>query len=584
VSRLVRTPQSSFTSGELDPSMAARIDTTRYYAGAQTLRNVLVVPQGGLRRRPGMRHVATVPGAMAGLRLIPFAFNTEQTYCLALTAGEFRVFRSDGALLAVVTGCPWNAPQAARMNWAQSADTLLLAHPDVPPQRIRRGTDETAWTRDDMPMSNLPTHDYGGGGEPVISPTRGWPECLTFHQGRLWMAGFRSRPASFIASRVGLFFDFFLGSALDDEGIYGTIDTDQVNAIHQVASGRTLQFFTAGAEHAVLVEPPITARNIAVQEQSRRGIRRWTRLTEVDGAVIFAQRGGRALRQFLYNEVEAAYVSDLLSLLAPHLIRLSGPDEDAAPSAQHRPADVAARKSASNDDADHVILCNADGEASVLTTLRAQEVTAFSRWQTDGAIRGVACLLSGQVFFAVERAGSVRIEDWTEQARLDASVLAGSATPFTTVAGLDHLEGREVAMLADDSFQGTATVASGQVTLPRPARTAEVGLPFVPEVRTMPLEPRDPSGNLIGRRCRPVRMTARVQGSTSFHVNGRPVVFRTLGGPPAPALDSPPPRFTGDVTVDGLLGWRTRHALTLTQPVPGSFHLLGLSTQIAVGE
>ena len=42
-------------------------------------------------RRPGLRHLASLPGPA---RLIAFEFNTEQTYLLVLTDGEMRVYRT----------------------------------------------------------------------------------------------------------------------------------------------------------------------------------------------------------------------------------------------------------------------------------------------------------------------------------------------------------------------------------------------------------------------------------------------------------------------------------------------------------
>lgn len=563
-----RAGQTSFTSGELDQSLWGRIDVSRYYSGAGLLRNVLVIPQGGLRRRPGMRHLRRLDFGTNGVRLIPFAFNTEQTYCIALIPGGWYVFRGDGVFLGYYDSAAWTATQAAQMNFAQSADTLLLFHPDLIPQRIRRGTTETSWTRDELPLSNIPSWNYGSGLEPVISNTRGWPECGTFHQGRLWLGGFRSRPASLIASVVGDFFNLDNTSALDDRAIGNTIDSDQVNAIHQLRSARSLQVFTSGANYAPDVSPPYTPRNFSLIEQTRRGIKRFSPMAEVDGATLFVQRGGRALRSFLYSDTEAAFRADLLSLLAPHLIR--------------NPTELAMRRGSREDDADHMLLVNADGQPSVLTTLRSQEITAFSRWETDGAVRSVAALDDGGMFFAVLRNGAIQVEMWDDAHLLDSSRRQVAADPFTTLSGLGHLEGRTVQLVGDGAFLGTATVAGGSVTLPRPAREAEAGLPFTLRVETVPLEPRDETGNLLGRVSRIARITARVRDAGTFTLQGRPVVFRQLGAN-APVLDTPPPRFTGDVTVRGIAGWRERHVLTIEQTTPGPFTLLALSYDLGIG-
>lgn len=560
--------QTSFTSGELAPSLLGRIEVARYFAGGRLLRNVLVIPQGGVKRRPGMAHLNQLDDGLTGVRLVPFAFNTEQTYCFALTDGRFRVWRQTGELVHDQSGCPWNGAQAAQMQWAQSADTLLLFHPDVPSQRIRRGVSHSSWTRDALPYTNLPTFDFGGGPEPVISATRGWPECGTFHQGRLYVGGFRSRPSTLMGSVVGDFFNFNRGTGLDDQAIVVTIDSDQVNAIQQMRSARGLQVFTSGANFAPEVSPPYTPKNFALQEQTRRGSKRFSTQAEADGATLFIGRGGKSLRAYLFEDVEQAFRADLLSLLASHLVR--------------DPTELSMRRGSSSDDADHMLIVNSDGAPAVLTTLRSQEVTAFSRWETDGQVRSVAALDSGEVFFATLRNGTIRVELWDEQRVLDASVRVVNAGGFSTVTGLAHLNGLTAHLYLDGAYLGTAPVNAGAVTLPRTARTAEVGLRFIPRVETMPLEPRDQSGALIGRKSRVARVTARVQSTGIFTLQGRPVVYRRLAAGVA-VLDTPPPAFTGDLTVRGLKGWREQHVLAVEQAIPGPFTLLALAYDLGIG-
>lgn len=633
-----RTLQTAFTAGELDASMAARVDTTKYYAGAQQLLNVLVRPQGGIRRRPGMRHLLELVGGFDGCRLVPFAFNVEQTYCLVLVSGGFHVFLADATYAGFQGGAPWAGWQAARMKFAQSADTLLLFHPDMRPQKITRGATHTSWTRTDLALTNIPGHDFGAitpsgtmtpsatsgsvtitasvatftaahvgwqltgnGGraridsvasgtsatattlapfkntnaiaqadwqllEPVISDTRGWPECGTFHEGRLWLAGLRSRPATLLGSKVASYFDFSGGTGLDDEALNLTIDSDQVNAIHAIRSGRSLQIFTAGAEFAVTVDPPITPRNVNLQEQTRQGISRYVPTVEVEGAVLFVQSGGKALRQFLYESVEDAYRSDLISLLSPHLIRA--------------PVDMAVRKGSSQDDANLVFIVNTDGLVSVLTVLRAQEVVAFTRWETNGIIRNVAALASGEVFFIVQRGPTLRVEMLDEARLLDSGTLVTGAG-ITSVAGMSHMIGRMVRLLLDGADLGTAIVDPwGAVALPRAADKVEVGLDVPVRVVPMFFEPRNPTGALIGRKCRVKKATCRVRNTGMFRIRDTAVQLRTVGSSPAPPLGSAPPVLSGDVTVRGLVGWAERHSLVITQDVAAPFELLALSVEL----
>ena len=53
--------KTTFTSGELDPLLQGRMDLKAYRNGADKMRNVVVQPQGGFRRRPGLQHLELLP-------------------------------------------------------------------------------------------------------------------------------------------------------------------------------------------------------------------------------------------------------------------------------------------------------------------------------------------------------------------------------------------------------------------------------------------------------------------------------------------------------------------------------------------
>jgi len=53
--------QNNFVSGELSPLLRGRTDINQYYQGLQTAKNVVLVPQGGVKRRPGTQHIGIAP-------------------------------------------------------------------------------------------------------------------------------------------------------------------------------------------------------------------------------------------------------------------------------------------------------------------------------------------------------------------------------------------------------------------------------------------------------------------------------------------------------------------------------------------
>lgn len=72
----------SFAAGEIAPELYGRIDLGKFQTGVAKARNFTVLPHGPLSRRPGLRYVTEVRDSTKAVRLIPFAYNAEQTVVL----------------------------------------------------------------------------------------------------------------------------------------------------------------------------------------------------------------------------------------------------------------------------------------------------------------------------------------------------------------------------------------------------------------------------------------------------------------------------------------------------------------------
>ncbi|MER1940650.1 hypothetical protein ABS755_08070 [Castellaniella sp. FW104-16D08] len=102
-----KTLQRSFAGGEVAPELHGRIDLVKYQTGLARCENFQVLPHGPVRNRPGFEFVNFAQAQAAGdaaaeapkVRVIPFAFNTEQTYVLELGAGYVRIYTQGAALL-----------------------------------------------------------------------------------------------------------------------------------------------------------------------------------------------------------------------------------------------------------------------------------------------------------------------------------------------------------------------------------------------------------------------------------------------------------------------------------------------------
>lgn len=89
----------NFTAGEISPTLHARADLKKYTAALATLKNFFIHPEGGVSTRPGFQYIGPVRDNRPTCRLIPFQFNTEQTYVLEFTNNTMRVIKDGGYVL-----------------------------------------------------------------------------------------------------------------------------------------------------------------------------------------------------------------------------------------------------------------------------------------------------------------------------------------------------------------------------------------------------------------------------------------------------------------------------------------------------
>lgn len=559
----LRTLQTAFNAGVLDPRLAARTDVKQYYQGADTGTNVLALPQGGFKRRPGMAYYATL-GAES--RLFTFSFNVEQTYVMAFQNNAIKVYK-DGVLQATVT-TTYTLAQCKELNVTQSADTMIIVHEDHQPAKLVRGGSHTSWTLSNITLSNIPNFDFGSGAEAVWSGTRGWPKTVAFFQQRLWFGGSGQRPQTLWGSVVADYFNFNVGTGADDDAIDVTLDTNQINGIVALMPARHLQLFTTGGEFYIS-SSPITPGNIAIKNQTRFGSST-TPPVNIDGATLFLDYGQSSVREFLFSWEEDAYTSNSATLLASHLITT--------------PVDMDARRGTATEDANYVYVVNSDGTMAVFNTLRAQQVAGWTKWQTTGEIQAVT-VEGTEVWFAVKRTINSATVYYLEKADPDTYTDANkkqTQSASTTVSNLAHLNGQLSRVRADGSIMDDATPSSGSITLARNGTVVEVGLDYDVTVTTMPVTSDFNNGSILTEKKRLIRIvgdfyqTLGVYVTTTGTSSNVLVPERNLG---EDVLDAAPSSYTGIKEVY-LNGWDRLAQVTITQTDPQPFTLLGLLIEV----
>lgn len=682
--------QSNMNRGELDPRLEGRKDLEAYYNGLSNASNVLALPLGGIKKRPGMEYLGDIVYDTDGTntRLESFSFSTDVNYLLVFTDLRMQVYK-DGVLMTNINGSgndylvtPWSIDDVLEFDYIQSADTVIITHEDHYPRRIVRAGD-TTWTLSTLPLSNIPQYDFNDVSSPtpsncvqtitvtsgtagdrfkisleglltdeialgaltafgyastataieeellalrntpnegitvvgnhttnsflvtfsgaaannwdavtgaivyaqssvltisavvttpgssrsedVWSSTRGYPRTCTFHEGRLYFGGSKSRPQSVWGSFVNDFFNFGGRKALDDEAVSATLDTDQINTIQGIFSNRSLQIFTTGGEFYVPASP-ITPENIAAKPQSQFGSKR-IRPVSIDGVTLFSQVTGKALVQFVFLDEFQANQATSASILSSHLV--------------NDPVKMAVSRGTSDDDVSYVYIVNSTGNMIVFNTLSAQGVAGFTRWNSAPAvgseIKSVA-VVAGEVHLAVKRTINsvdvIQIERENRSLNTDSAVsLAGI---YTTVTGLTNLEGEEVVIKVDGAVRAPQTVSSGQITLdPASAVSVEVGLQYTPLVQTLPLNVGLQNGPNAFIKKKITRVSLELYQSNGVIVNNRRIADKTIGVN----------QFSAPIPYDGLKqiylpGYDRKAQIQITQDTPFGFTILNIGTEI----
>jgi hypothetical protein len=408
------------------------------------------------------------------------------------------------------------------------------------------------------------------GYEDVWSSTKGWPRSVSFHEGRLYFGGSKSRPSTIWGSKIGLFFDFVPTESLDDDAVESTLDTSDLNVITDLVSSRDFQVFTTGGEFYVpqIGTDPITPLTFTFKNVSRNGVKPGTRVQLVESGSVYIQRQGKALNEFVFTDTQQTYITQRISLLSGHLLK--------------NPQRITLRRSSSTEEADLLLMTNAeDGSLAVFSIMRSQQITSPSEFTTDGQfidigvdVTRIYCVTK-RIFNGVTR---YFVELFDYQYFTDCAFVGASAGGVGS--GLPHI-GKSLNVITDGVPQGNETVsAGGAVTFDRESTTSyEVGLPISVYVKTMPVEIKLQTGSRVSFKKRIVEISAVINETQNLVINNQPLAFRLLDNP---LLDLPEPTFTGIKRVNGVLGYSREQAIEVSQSLPLKMNLLGLDYRVAV--
>lgn len=151
--RKIRVPINSFQYGEVSRSAMMRMDSPIYNASAQSIKNMVVMAEGGLMKRPGLKNQYRFPDITQDTSkvfqsfLATFVFSDDERYVISIENQQIRCFRIvNGSLTLVSTitqdtngaSLPFDDDYIHQYTYAQYGDVLFICHPLFMPRMLIR--------------------------------------------------------------------------------------------------------------------------------------------------------------------------------------------------------------------------------------------------------------------------------------------------------------------------------------------------------------------------------------------------------------------------------------------------------------
>ena len=413
--------------------------------------------------------------------------------------------------------------------------------------------------------------------EQSYSALRGYPAAVTFHQNRLWFGGTLAQPDGIWGSKSGQFFNFDVGDAEDNDALDLTANVGEIFSIRHLVSNRDLQIFTTGAELFIptISNKPVTPSNAQIRRQTPFGSS-FVRPTVFDGATLFIQKTGSALREFLFTDAEGAYTSVAVSGLAPHLIL--------------DPVQQTSIKGALNRSESYAFLINNDGTIAVFYSIRGDQKAGWSLWNTQGLWHSI-CAVHERLFVVCARddgSGSTKLflEEFQDDMPMDfCNTFSGSSSVFGSLTS-HFSNGASVKATNGNDFLGTFTVSGGQIdasSVKTGITQAFIGYAFTPTLKTLPIDAQITGGPLTGEPRQIPKVVLDLFETLAVSVSGpnttsttRDLVIRNV----TDDMSADRTAITGKEEFR-LLGYSRDPRVTVSQSFPLDLQINGMIVEVA---
>lgn len=198
----------SFNAGEVSPRIHSRVDLDKYGSSCKTLENFIIMPYGGVNRRPGMEYMGAAGDSATASRLIAFNFSITTNFVLEFGDETIRFWSNGEQVLlggsAYELASPYPSSSLFEIQYCQINDVMYLVHPDYPIYKLSRYADAN-WTLEETEWTNPPFRTENTTDETMtLSAVTGTGVTLTCsaivfspdHVGSYWRIGHKRALAS----------------------------------------------------------------------------------------------------------------------------------------------------------------------------------------------------------------------------------------------------------------------------------------------------------------------------------------------------------------------------------------------------
>ena len=595
----VKSVQTNFARGTVSPKLFGRIDLSLYEKGVKTCHNFVVMPQGGVTRRPGTEYIATVKNN-GEVRLIPFEGGIDHGYILELGHGTLRFYHK-GLLVQnnnkpLVINTPYTQNDLWGINHAQSANVLYLVHPYYPPKKLTLNKTTGVWTLADVAFTNKPTEWNG----------KNYPSSLALFEGRsVWTTPnqsdtvwFSKRPDKDNAHTLH---DMTLG-AYDNDAMKYTLQGTQNNAIQWLYGGRKLHIGTTGNTRTMTGNGnyAISPSSVQAVQETANGCSPLNPV-QASGVILYLGRSRKRIHAFVYDMASGGFISPDISAFADHVMASGVKDWTYAQDPYsivwivRDDGTLVGMSYDSNVDMiafhTHRLGGHSDlgdyGVVESITTIPADSKLGGTQDEVWMVVRRI---INKKTVRTVERMTPFHQSEKNAH-YVDCGKRFSFDVPKTKINGFSHLKGELVDILGDGAIRPMVRVKNdGFLMLANDngAKQGVVGLPYDSVLETLPHAVELANMDSYGDKVRSVTFTMRVQGMMVFSYgiglpNGGSVSmtkkdFRTT----KTSMDSPPPVVSGFVDVTLNTGFKKETSLRVQIDRPYGGTVLGIGLDMIV--